>query len=555
LRFYLLRLLAMLSLVGAPAASAAPTPRLVIAISVDQFSSEVYARYRENYSAGLKRLSSGIAFPVGYQSHATTETCPGHSTILTGDHPSHTGIIGNSWFDRNSGSTVYCVEVAGNNDPRARGPQKLRVTTLGDWIKQAHPRSRVVAISGKDRAAIMMGGHKPDLVAWWVDGVGFETSQYAGRADDEIQNILERENAGFAKAWSSAPPTLWPAQVPAYCQSLVKPHHFGDIDVNGKVPPTGAVEATAAPGFASRKEFQGAFRASPLSDTLALDFAANMAERWKLGSRRNTDLLAISLSATDYVGHLYGNGGAEMCAQIHALDQSLGAFLHRIDRLSVPYLVVLTADHGAADAPERLKEHGITAERVDGGAVIRALNQHLRHALSLDSDPIIADDAQLLYVSSPGDARLARRISSEAVNWLRQQSSVEAVLTRDAVAAAAPVAGKSPAELTLAERLNESFNPDRSADIFVEFKKYTTFGWPHRQGASVAGHGSPWDYDRQVPILFWWRGAPSKTSSAPVETVDIAPTIANMIGIATPPVDGHCLSRVRICSGKGAPGN
>ena len=194
MRSFLLRLVPALSFLAASPVPAAPAPqpKLIVAISVDQFASSVYARYRNDYTAGLKRLSDGIAFPVGYQSHAATETCPGHSTLLTGDHPSHTGIVANTWFDRSAGTSVYCVAVSGTGDPFARGPQKLKATTLGDWLKQAYPTSRVVSISGKDRAAIMMAGHRPDLVAWWMDGFvenrpvfGFQTSPYAGPAGPE----------------------------------------------------------------------------------------------------------------------------------------------------------------------------------------------------------------------------------------------------------------------------------------------------------------------------------------------------------------------------------
>lgn len=557
MRSFLLRLAMALSLAGAPAvpASAArpAAPKLIVAISVDQFAASVYGRYLDDYTAGLKRLSSGVAFPVGYQSHAATETCPGHSTLLTGDHPSHTGIIANNWFDRSNGSWPYCASVPGSADPLDRGPQRLRATTLGDWLKAAHPQSRVVSISGKDRAAIMMAGHHPDLVAWWMDGTfagkplfGFQTSAYAGPAGQAVQAILKSEDDSVAAAWQKAP-QLWPSDVPAYCQALEKPHRFGDIEISGAVPPAGALEATAQPGFMQRADFSSQLHASPLYDKLVLDFAADMAKRWRLGRGPTPDLLAISLSATDYVGHRYGNGGAEMCEQVHALDRSLGAFLKRIDRLGVPYMVVLTADHGSVDAPERLREQGIPAQRVDTTAFLAALNAHLEQALALNAKPIAAEDVQDLYIKPTADPALATRIETEAVNWLRQQPAVEAVYTRAQVAAAVPPPGKSAADLTVPERMNESFDPERSADIFVEFRKYTTLGWPRGSNVTVAGHGSPWDYDRQVPILFWWRGAPAETSRAAAETVDIAPTLAATIGVAHPAIDGHCLALVTAC--------
>jgi len=557
LRSFLMRLAPALGLLAASPVPAAPSPqpKLIIAISVDQFASSVYGRYRDDYVGGLKRLSEGVAFPVGYQSHAATETCPGHSTLLTGDHPSHTGIVGNTWFDRGAGTSLYCVSVAGSGDPFARGPQKLKATTLGDWLKQAYPSSRVVSISGKDRAAIMMAGHHPDLVAWWMDGFventpvfGFRTSSYAGPAGPDIQAILKQHDDAIATAWSKAPPQLWPTDVPTQCQALERAHRFGDIEISGTVPPTAAVNATAEAGFMQHDNFLAELHASPLYDSLTLDLALEIAKRWGLGTRATPDLLAISLSATDYVGHHYGNGGAEMCEQVHALDRSLGAFLDQIDRLGVPYMVVLSADHGSVDAPERLREQGIPAERVDTSKFISSLNQHLKQVMHIDWESITGDDVQDLYITSPGDAAFLARLRTEAVNWLRQQPSVQTVLTRDEVAAAAPPPGKSPADLTVAERFNESFDPERSADIFVEFKKEATLGWPRGSSTYIAGHGSAWDYDRQVPILFWWPGAPSVTSPAPAETVDIAPTLAATIGVTPPQIDGRCRTEVVACS-------
>src|ERR1700744_5401270 len=126
---------ALLGLAPAMAAPPPVKPKLIVAISVDQFSSELYRHYLPTYTGGLKTLSSGVSFPIGYQSHAATETCPGHSTILSGRHPSATGIVANTWFDAKSGSSVYCVAVKGTADPDARGPQNLRVPTLGEWLK------------------------------------------------------------------------------------------------------------------------------------------------------------------------------------------------------------------------------------------------------------------------------------------------------------------------------------------------------------------------------------------------------------------------------------
>ncbi|WP_442680523.1 alkaline phosphatase family protein [Sphingomonas sp. ASY06-1R] len=517
-------------------------PKLVVAISIDQFSDELFQRYRSSFTGGLKRLGDGIAF-TGYQSHAATETCPGHSTILTGRHPAATGIVANTWYDAKSGKNVYCVAVPGVADPDARGPQNLRVTTFGDWLKQAQPRARVVSISGKDRAAIMLGGHKADAVYWWKNGTGFTTSSYAGPATAGVTAPATAFNQALFARWRTTPPKLWPAQAPAACQALEQPHLFGKLAVSGKVPPD--LSLTVENGdFVTRADFQDQLHVSPIFDPMTLDFVDRTIDRLKLGHGPATDLLAVSLSSTDYIGHRYGNGGAEMCVQMHALDQALGAFLAKLDRLRVPYVVALTADHGGIDAAERASEHGIAAHRIDPRAFVKALNAALQAQFGLHSAPIAGDDPQQLTITVGPDEALRRKVRDAAVAWLKQRPEVAAVFTADQVAAAAPPAGKSPDQLTVLERFHESYDKERSGDIQVELEEYASVGMPHSPGDNVAGHGSPWDYDRRVPILFWWPGIAPEPRTEPIETVDIAPTLAAIVHVPTPEVDGKCLTAV-----------
>ncbi|HEX5183412.1 MAG TPA: alkaline phosphatase family protein [Allosphingosinicella sp.] len=535
-----------------PAAAAPPvSPKLIVVIAVDQFSAELYGRYRDLFTGGLKRLGGGIAWPAGWQSHAATETCPGHSTILTGDHPARTGIVANSWFDVKTGSSIYCVAVRGTGDPDARGPQNLRVDTFGDWLKAARPGARVVSISGKDRAAIMLGGHHADAVYWWVDGTGFATSSYAGPAGPSVTAPAERWDAALMARWRAAPPALWPTDIPEDCRALVQSHMFGKERVSGAVPPDSARDVEDGPDFLARTGFQDQFRGAPLFDAVTLDFAAEAAAARGLGKGPQPDLLAISLSATDHIGHRFGNGGAEMCVQMHALDAALGRLLDRIDALGTPYIVVLTADHGAIDAAERASEHGLAARRIDGIALVAALNRHLRETLGIDYDPIDGGDPQQLVINAPGDAAFHTRIRDEAIAWLKKQDGVAEALTADEIVRAAPPAGKDPAALSLAERYHESHAPGRSGDIAVEYARYATLGMPRGPGDYVAGHGSPWDYDRQVPILFWWPGIESARPAGPAETVDIAPTLAAIVRISPPSVDGHCLPAIASCPATG----
>lgn len=524
-------------------ASAAPPPakpKLIVAISVDQYSSELYRRYLPSYTGGLKTLSSGVSFPIGYQSHAATETCPGHSTILTGRHPAATGIIANSWFDAKTGSNIYCVQAPGSSDPNARGPQNMHVTTLGDWVKAAEPGARSFAVSGKDRAAITMAGKHADGVYWWVDGEGFTTSHFAGPATPAVTRPAALFNSALFARWKAKPPQLW-ATPSASCVALEQPRHFGQIDISGHVPPDLAVHAEDGAQFLKTTVFQDNLRASPLFDATVVDFAEQLIAREHLGHGKATDVLAVSLSANDYIGHRYGNGGAEMCVQQASLDRTLGRFVTDLKKLGVPVMVVLTADHGATDAAEREHEHDPKASRLDSYSFVLRLNRAIEKELDLSYEPIVGDDPQQLTINVGPDEALRAKVRDAALAWLKQQPEVHAVFTRAEVEAATVAPHTPPTELSFAQRFHESYDKDRSGDIAVAYRERTSFGMPRGPGDVVAGHGSPWDHDRQVPILFWWPGASADARSTPVETVDIAPTLAALAGVKTPKVDGQCV--------------
>ena len=523
---------------GAPAPD---KPRLIVAISVDQFSSELYRRYLASYTGGLRTMSDGVAYPVGYQSHAATETCPGHSTILSGRHPASTGIIANNWFDVKTGSAIYCVATPGSSDPNARGPQNLRVTTLGDWVKAAEPGARSYAVSGKDRAAITMGGQHPDGAYWWVDGIGFTTSSFAGPAGPAVTTALKQYDTALFARWQAAPPTLWTAPSPT-CAALQKSEIFGKITLSGTIPPDLSAHVEDNPAFLQTTDFQDNLRASPLFDQALEGFAEQLVTSHRLGHGAATDVLAISFSANDYIGHRYGNGGPEMCVQQAALDATVGKLIAFLKAQHTSFAVVLTADHGATDAAEREHRHDADASRLDSGAFIGRLNKSVEATLDLSFEPIVGDDPQQLYINVGPDAALHAKVEAAAIAWLRKQPEVRDLFTRAQVEAAVVAPHTSPDTLSMAQRFHESYDPNRSGDIAVAYAPRTSFGLPRGPGDTVAGHGSPWDYDRQVPILFWWPGAAKDTRSASVETVDIAPTLAGMAKVPTPVVDGVCLN-------------
>ena len=356
----------------------AGAPKLIVAISIDQFSADIFAQYRQHFTGGFMRLTQGAVFPAGYQSHAATETCPGHSTILTGNRPAHTGIIANSWIDQSvttGPKVVYCAEdvakrTAGSRDYVA-SPVHLLVPTLGEWMKKANLAARNIAVSGKDRGALMMGGHDIDQVYWWkgkqfVTLAGREPGPTAIAQNAEIDRLLAKGAGEFP--------------LPAYCRRADRAVQAGDVSVgNGH--------------FALKAGEAEQFRVSPRLDRATLDLAVKLVDEQKLGRNAVPDILSVSLSATDYVGHATGTEGAEMCIQLTQLDLALGDFFASLDKRGIDYAVVLTADHGGFDIPERLHEQGLEkTSRVGPEVSAEALSATLGKRYGLEPKSLILSD-------------------------------------------------------------------------------------------------------------------------------------------------------------------
>jgi predicted AlkP superfamily pyrophosphatase or phosphodiesterase len=512
------------------AAIPAKPPRLIVAISVDQLSADLFQQYRSHFTAGFARLLTGAVFPAGYQSHAATETCPGHSTILTGMRPANTGIVANTWIDQSVArpdKSVYCSEdetVPGSDHNNYTVSDKhLKVPTLGEMMKAARPATRVVSVAGKDRAAVMMGGHKVDEL-WWWDGKTY--SSYAGRP---VPRAVQRGRDAVA-ALVARPQEALP--LPSFCQLLDRP-----ITVAGTVYGQGRFQRAAGD--------LKAFRASPASDAAVFAIAAGLIQDMKLGQGRDTDIISIGASATDYVGHSLGTQGTEMCIQMQQLDSTLGSFFAALDGWSLDYEVVLTADHGAHDMTERQQQRAMPMEaHVPRALKADAMSAAVGAALGITEPVLVSAESKTGFDS---DVYLARtltpaqrsRVIADATRRYTADPRVQAVFTAAQIAAT-PMPSTTPETWTLLERARASFDPERSGDLLVLLKPRVTS--IERPGPGyVETHGSPWDYDRRVPILFWRKTIPGFEQPLSVETVDIAPTLAATIGLPVKVLDGRCL--------------
>lgn len=512
--------------------AATPPPKLIVMVAVDQLSADLFAQYRGKFTGGLARLASGVVFPSGYQAHGATETCPGHATILTGSHPGRAGIVANNYFDLSvarEDKRIYCAEdesvagTASGGGKYAPSVNHLLVPTLGDLMKARDPNTQVVSVAGKDRAAIMMGGRQADELLWLAP-TGL--TSYRGTT---LSPTATKAGAAIAAAIAQPRPGL---ALPADCAA-----HDIAIRVNDKGGTVGTGRLAREGGDFRR------FMASPEADGAVLATAAALRQVRKMGENRGTDLLIVGLSATDYVGHGAGTEGSEMCLQMAGLDRELGDFFARLDATGIDYAVALTADHGGHDMPERNRQNAWpAAQRVDPALAPDVLGKAVAEKLGLPQ-PLLYGDGPFgdMYLSKALTPAQRKAALDDILARLRAHPQIEAVVTADELARR-PMSKQAPDTWDLHDKLRASFHPDRSGDFVVVLKPRVT-PIPESGLGYVATHGSVWDYDRRVPMLFWRKGLAGFEQPNAVMTVDILPTLASLIGVPVDAgkIDGRCL--------------
>lgn len=455
-----------------PRAGAVEPPKLLVVIVVDQMRAETLDRFGPEFKGGLARLSKhGFIFTQARHTHVPLETGPGHAVIMTGQLPSEMGIVGNDWWDPARRAVIFSVE-----DPLwGRGPAQLTAYTLGEALTAKDPGSRVVCLSVKDRSAILMCGKRPDAVVWY---------------DKDSGRLATSGYYGALPGWAET--------------AALKP---------------------ASTGYYSE------FRYQPASDRLIEETAEKAIEWLRLGQGKAPDLLALSFSATDYVGHRYGPDGPEMRAQILAVDAVIGRLLAALDRLAVPYAVVLTSDHGAGRSPANpeWRERGAALVGID--TLRDAAESALRSRF-----PLGAGEGPWVTHAGTSSLALDRRLAaSKGVRFDRlQAAALKAVRRVPGVATAysqdeledGAVAGKPFAEL-----FAHSYYPGRSGHILFALKEDAELDY--RDG-HAAFHGQPHDLDARVPLIFFGAGVRAGRSDRAVPMTSLAPTAARLVGVPFP---------------------
>ena len=541
------RLTALLLLFAcfAHAQAAGKAPKLVVVIVIDGLPQEQVLKYRDQYGPGGFNLllQKGAWFGNAHQAHAVTQTAPGHAAVLTGAYPYRTGIVANEWVDRQTLADVYCTgdpthTYIGEETRRLDGtsPANLNVSTVGDELRYANNgRSKVLAVSGKDRGAILLAG-RTGTAYMYMDRTGrFASSTYYMKEHPrwwERYYASRPQDRWFKKSWILA------LTESAYARSIADAQPwFSDYDDMGDRFPFTLGNRSEKPD----RSYYRALIGSPYGDELTLEFARAAMEGENLGRNAAgvSDILGVSLSTHDYVNHSFGPESRESHDHMLHLDRALaGFFAYLASRIGLDNtLIVLTADHGFLNVPEYNAARGLPGMRIDPRKLMAELNERLAARLGPGtyaarfSEPTIYLNTKLIDANSLDRSA----VESAAARILEEQPGIAAVYTRAQLERGALPRGR---EETLVQR---AWHRQLSGDLYVVPRSHAIFG--SRGGTT---HGSPYTYDTHVPLVLYgaqWIRPGSYGSYA--EVVDLAPTLAFLLETRLPSAsEGRVLAEI-----------
>ncbi len=523
-------------------------PKLILQITVDQLRGDLPTRYFDRLGKGGFRYlwQEGLVYSNAHHAHANTETIVGHATLATGAHPSIHGMIGNNWLDRDADQMIYNIEDPNYHlltkgagvdskteiDPTqraarsdGRSPAAIMVSTFSDELKSYNNgQAKSFAVSIKDRGAVSMAGHAGKAF-WFSKASGeFVTSNYY--YEDYPQWVLDWNNKKLPQQYANQSWELmhdqqtylfgnsddreWETDVAGF--GRVFPHPYGEGD---------------------NKYFTTLLTLSPAGDEITLDFAKNLLINEQLGQDDTTDYLAVSFSSTDYVGHVFGPSSLEAEDNLLRLDHHLAELFQFIEKnIGLKNtLIVLSSDHGAPDTPGYVNSLNIPGGYVEPSKWDKdAAISRVKKQFNIKTKLIESYQHPYLYLSKEvlENKNIDQPILEEAL--VKELSLFPGVYK--AISSTSIQRGQLP-ETALNRKVINNFYAQRSGEIYLVFKP----NWfvNDFDGLTVAsGHGSPWQYDTYVPIVFAGAGIKAKTVSHKVHTTDIAPSLSAFICIKPP---------------------
>ncbi|NIM01261.1 MAG: hypothetical protein GTO30_10420 [Acidobacteria bacterium] len=491
-------------------------PRLVVLLVIDQMRADRLLESSPPPGSGRARLLvDGRIYENAHHAHAYTWTAAGHASMVSGVHPSRHGIIGNSWWERPERRRVRAAVDPGTRlvdlpEKTGRSGFRLRVSTLGDWLKEQSPASQVWAVSIKDRAAAIVAGKTADGAFWYdFDRGRFVTSDYYMEQEPAWAVAFDESRTveAYRDGWDLLDdPGSYerPDDAPGEPQASTFPHPFSDGDA-----------------------YYPQIYNTPFGDQFTFEFVAALIEGQQLGKDAASDLLIVSASTSDQIGHIYGPWSREIEDYDRRLDNFLNALFDQLDAaVGVGrWLVALTSDHGVVPVPEQTPG----AARIPFGALAASTQARLDEgleALGLDPGSVRLDyvNGVVLDANPEVPAEALADLRTRLAARLTEHPRIEDVFTWDELASETPLGRPYEPEF------RRSFDPSRSADLMVRFREFDLIS----SGTSGANHGSVYTYDTHVPLVFLGAGVTAGRVDTPVWTVDLAPTLAGCLGIEPP---------------------
>jgi len=517
-------------LAGQPAIAASPD--LVLLVVVDQLGGDTPDRFGDRFGTGGFRylLEQGADYRNAHYLYASTVTAAGHATLATGGNPPQHGMIGNDWYDAEQRRWVNCVEDERFTETGRQGgasagrsPRNLTGSTFGDeLILASNGRSRVFAVSIKDRAAVILGGHLGK--AWW----------YSRETGDFVTSTYYRESQpDWVQRFNAARPADRYAGTNWDLLGDRDTYLFGDRDDRPYEQPDGNLGRTF-PHPLPRTAGKGLYsilRSTPMGDELTLAFVEALVAAEQPGRRGATDVLAVSFSANDYIGHQFGPNSLETEDNLLRIDRTLARLFQLIDREVGldKTLVVLSSDHGTGVIPESLAERGVAAGRVDAPAFMEQINAALKRQFGVQENLASAFAKPGIYLDLPMVSRLGLDIAQLEQAVKREVENVPGIafaLTRTDL-----LAGRIP-RVHEAELVAAAFHPRRSGNVIVVQKPFWYLDiTPH---GNAATHSSPYNYDTYVPLMLAGPGVPHQAIYRAVALRDVAATISAILGVKPP---------------------
>jgi predicted AlkP superfamily pyrophosphatase or phosphodiesterase len=523
-------------------AQSEPRVKLVLQITVDGLRGDLLNRYGDRFGKGGLRylMETGAVFANAHYQHANTETIVGHATLATGAFPSRHGMVGNVWFDRDTSELSYNIEdpnhpllpsrkekvEASQLDPaqklsrtKGRSPVTILASTFSDELAVHYAgRSKIFGVAGKDRSAVSMAGHAGKAFWYSTDTGDYVTSSYYYSvypdwvAEWNAKRLAE-SHAG--KTWSllNKPSTYllagsddrpYETDLKGYGRTF--PHPFGEAD---------------------SKLFNTLLFVSPVGDQLTNDIAKTLIENEGLGQDDVPDFLAVGFSSTDAVNHFFGPSSLENEDIVLQLDRTLADLFAFVDETVglTHTLIVLSADHGAPEMPEFMAEKGMAVKRIYNEDVIKAANAA---ALSKFGIKDVAKRYFRPYLYLNEEAISAAKLDHSIV----EQAVADALTQIEGIALAVALSALGTMQDTpLLRRVRNNSHPSRSGDIYLIQEPYWFL---YEKGPVAVMHGSPWQYDTYVPIIFSGPGIAKDTIFRTVHPADIASTLSAFLGIKPP---------------------